>query len=123
VLLANPALTLGQPTGSIRRVSARTRSDALPVAGSGDRGPDGESDASQEAVSFEASLDNLESIVDRLEEGDLPLEAALAAFEEGVALTRRCAEKLEAAERRIEVLVQENANWVTRPFEDSEETE
>jgi exodeoxyribonuclease VII small subunit len=104
-------------------VSAHTRSDALPVAGSGDRGSDGESDASQEAVSFEASLDNLESIVDRLEEGDLPLEAALAAFEEGVALTRRCAEQLEAAERRIEVLVQENANWVTRPFEDSEETE
>ena len=61
--------------------------------------------------------------MDRLEEGDLPLEAALAAFEAGVALTRRCAARLEAAERRIEVLVQENANWVARPFEDSEETE
>ena len=116
-------MTLRRPTGSIRRVSGRTRSDALPVAGSGDGGPDGESDASREAVSFEASLVNLESIVDRLEEGDLPLEAALAAFEEGVALTRRCAEQLQSAERRIEVLVQENANWVARPFEESEETE
>ena len=123
MLLPDPALTLRQPTGSIPRVTARTRSNAAPVAGSGDGGADGESDASQEAVSFEASLDNLESIVDRLEEGDLPLEAALVAFEEGVALTRRCAERLQAAERRIELLVQENANWVTRPFEDSEETE
>jgi exodeoxyribonuclease VII small subunit len=108
-------------------VSARTRNDELSVAGSEDNGPDDEtetnSDASREAGSFESSLADLESIVDRLEQGDLSLEAALAAFEEGVALTRRCAAKLEAAERRIEVLVQQNANWVARPFEESEETE
>jgi len=103
-------------------MSARTRNDALPVAGSEDKGPAGGSDASREADSFEASLENLESIVDQLEEGDLPLEAALAAFEQGVALTRRCAERLEAAERRIEVLMKEGANWVARPFEESEET-
>jgi exodeoxyribonuclease VII small subunit len=114
-------------------MSSRTRNDALPVAGSDETGPDGESDAkadagqesreSQEAGSFESSLEELESIVDRLEEGDLPLEAALAAFEEGVALMRRCAERLEAAERRIEMLVQEGANWVARPFDESEETD
>jgi exonuclease VII small subunit len=44
-------------------------------------------------------------------------------FEEGVALTRRCAEQLGAAERRIEMLVREGANWGTRPFEESEETD
>ena len=42
--------------------------------------------------------------VDRLEGGELELEAALASFEQGVALTRRCAQQLEAAEERIELL-------------------
>jgi exonuclease VII small subunit len=44
-------------------------------------------------------------------------------FEEGVALTRGCAEQLGAAERRIELLVREGASWGTRPFEESEETD
>jgi exodeoxyribonuclease VII small subunit len=104
-------------------MSTRTRNDPLPVAGSGETGPRGESDAGREEGSFESSLERLESIVDRLEEGDLPLEDALALFEEGVALTRRCAEQLGAAERRIELLVREGASWGTRPFEESEETD
>jgi len=55
--------------------------------------------------SFESALERLEAIVDRLESGELPLEQALAAFEEGVTLSRRCTAELEAAERRIELLV------------------
>ena len=104
-------------------MSARTRNDAPPVAGSDDTGTDGDSGASQEEGSFESSLGKLESIVDRLEGGDLPLEAALAVFEEGVALTRRCAEQLRAAERRIELLVREGASWGARPFEEPGETD
>ena len=50
---------------------------------------------------FEASLASLETLVAKLESGDLELEAALAAFEEGVALARRCSSRLEAAELRI----------------------
>jgi exodeoxyribonuclease VII small subunit len=68
-------------------------------------------------LSFEASLERLEALVDRLEQGDLELEAALAAFEEGVALAKRCAGQLESAERRIEVLMREGEAWVARPFE------
>ena len=68
-------------------------------------------------LAFEGALERLEAIVDRLEGGDLELEGALAAFEEGVALTRHCAEQLERAERRIEVLVQEGERWAVRPFE------
>ena len=60
-----------------------------------------------EELPFEASLERLERIVDRLEAGDVELEAALAAFEEGVQLARRCAAQLEQAERRVEILVQE----------------
>ena len=79
------------------------------------------SDASDAAGSpeptFEEALQRLEALVDRLEEGDLELEAALAAFEEGVKLTRRCAGQLEAAERKIEVLVREGEKWSARPFD------
>jgi exodeoxyribonuclease VII small subunit len=76
------------------------------------------SPAPDEALSFEGALERLESIVDRLESGDLPLEEALAAFEEGVALSRRCAGELEAAERRIEVLVEQNGGLATEPFDE-----
>lgn len=67
--------------------------------------------------SFEQALERLESIVDRLEVGDLELESALASFEEGVKLTRRCAGELADAERRIEILVREGEKWISRPFE------
>ena len=53
---------------------------------------------------FESSLERLEEIVRRLEEGDLPLDESLRLFEEGVGLTRACAARLDEAERRIEVL-------------------
>ena len=61
--------------------------------------------------------------MDRLEEGDLELETALADFEEGVKLTRRCAGQLEDAERRVEVLVREGEKWISRPFSESEESD
>ncbi len=81
-----------------------------------------DADAS-DGTTFEEALQRLETIVDRLEEGDLELEAALAAFEDGVKLTRRCASQLEDAERRIEVLVREGERWIARPFAESMESE
>ncbi len=74
-------------------------------------------------LSFEDALGRLETLVDRLEQGDLELEEALTSFERGVALTRRCAGQLEDAERRIEILVKEGEKLLTRPFEPIEETE
>lgn len=53
---------------------------------------------------FEAAIAELESIVKKLEEGDLALEASLALYERGVELSRFCHTRLEAVERRIEVL-------------------
>ena len=75
------------------------------------------------APSFEDALAQLESIVDRLERGDLELEASLESFEQGVALARRCAGQIEDAEQRIEVLVREGERWITRPFEEPGEAE
>ena len=58
--------------------------------------------------SFEASLVALEKIVRELERGDLPLERSLELFEEGVRLSRECQERLNSAERRIELLLHDN---------------
>ena len=69
-----------------------------------------------DSLSFEAALERLEQTVSKLEEGDLPLEEALVLFESGVALSRRCNETLEAAERRIEILVADRDGNETEPF-------
>jgi exodeoxyribonuclease VII small subunit len=53
---------------------------------------------------FEAAIAELESIVRKLEEGDLTLESSLQLYERGVQLSRFCHARLEDAERRIEVL-------------------
>ena len=55
---------------------------------------------------FEASLAALEKIVRELERGEMPLEKSLELFERGVRLSRECQERLQEAERRIEVLLQ-----------------
>jgi exodeoxyribonuclease VII small subunit len=68
-------------------------------------------------IAFEAALAQLEEVVDRLEGGELDLEVALASFEQGVRLTRQCAEQLDTAERRIEVLMKEGDGLMVRPFE------
>lgn len=57
---------------------------------------------------FEASLAQLETIVRQLEAGDLPLEESLKLFEKGVALSRECRERLNEAERRIEILMKDS---------------
>ena len=59
-----------------------------------------------QSQNFESSLAALEKIVRELERGELPLEKSLELFERGVRLARECQERLQQAERRIEVLLQ-----------------
>jgi exodeoxyribonuclease VII small subunit len=54
---------------------------------------------------FERALAELESLVERLERGDLPLEDALKTFERGVELTRHCQTSLKAAQQKVEILL------------------
>jgi exodeoxyribonuclease VII small subunit len=58
-------------------------------------------------MSFEDAVANLEEIVTALETGNLPLHECLRHFEEAVALSRHCASQLEAAERQINILTEE----------------
>lgn len=55
---------------------------------------------------FESALKELEALVARLEEGDMSLEESLRSFERGIALTRSCQQALQAAEQKVETLVQ-----------------
>lgn len=69
--------------------------------------------------SFEDAIGRLGQIVEQLEHGDLPLEASLALFEEGVKLARVSQDRLDKVEKRIEELlgVTENGQPIVRPFE------
>jgi exodeoxyribonuclease VII small subunit len=74
--------------------------------------------AKQKQQTFESSLGKLEEIVTQLEDGDLSLEDSLKLFEDGVKLSRECQERLDQAERRIEVLLKDkNGNPTLQPIE------
>ena len=64
----------------------------------------GAGNSGKEIMPFEEALKKLETIVDSMEEGDLPLESLLAQFEEGTRLVRTCQSKLEEAELKIQKL-------------------
>jgi exodeoxyribonuclease VII small subunit len=74
---------------------------------------------SEDAPSFETSLEELQSIVRELEDGSLGLEAALARFEQGVRLLRSCHKILEQTEQKIEILTGTDPEGqpLTAPFE------
>jgi exodeoxyribonuclease VII small subunit len=59
----------------------------------------------EKKINLENSLANLESIVEELESGDLPLEKAMKKFEEGIKLTRGCQAALREAEQKVDILL------------------
>ena len=81
-------------------------------------GPEESETAPIAAMSFEEALAELESIVQRLERGQLDLEASIAAYERGTLLRQHCAEKLRQAQLRVEKLtLDREGNPKLRPFE------
>ena len=77
---------------------------------------------SEAEVTFEEALARLEEIADKLESGDLALEAAIALAEEGIRLSRTCEEQLTAAEGKIQQLVERMGTVELEPM-DSEEAD
>lgn len=65
---------------------------------------------------FEQNLSELERIIAQMEEGNLTLEASLEQFEKGVGLIKSCQKALQAAEQRVEILVQKNGGFHLEPF-------
>lgn len=67
---------------------------------------------------FEEAVAQLESIVEELESGDLPLDKAMKRFEEGVKLSKTCSDTLDEVESRVRILTGETDEGVTdAPFE------
>lgn len=76
--------------------------------------------ASAATFDFEQAMADLEAVVERLEQGDVPLEEALSSFEKGVALTRACQQALAAAEQKVELLLHgPGGTSEVVPFEDA----
>ncbi len=68
-------------------------------------------------ASFEESLKHLETIIGKLERGDLPLEESVRLFEEGVQLSNACKADLEAAEGKVQILLkQKDGSRKPEPF-------
>ena len=73
---------------------------------------------------FVDALQLLESLVEKLERGDLPLEDALTTFEEGVTLVRYLGQKLTEVEKRIEVLTRDQAGlFQLEPLAEEEDSQ
>ena len=70
---------------------------------------------------FEASLDKLEKLVEKMEGGDLSLEESLKVFEEGVKLTRECQQALTLAEQKVKMLTENNGEITNVDFEVNDE--
>ena len=71
----------------------------------------------KKSLNLEKSLADLETLVDELESGDLPLEKAMKKFEEGIKLTRQCQAALKEAEQKVEILVQSAGGEALEDFE------
>ena len=67
------------------------------------------SSATADGFTVEQSLERIETLVAKMEAGSLPLDEVIATFEEGIKLVRDCRKKLTAAEKRIQILVKDNA--------------
>jgi len=71
---------------------------------------------SSQIAEFEKSLDELERLVSRMEQGDLSLDDSLKSFERGIALYRNCQSALEQAELRVKQLLDPAAPENATPF-------
>ncbi|WP_139489316.1 exodeoxyribonuclease VII small subunit [Brevibacillus dissolubilis] len=65
---------------------------------------------------FEEAMQRLEEVLRQLEEGDIPLEASIALYQEGIKLSRYCGKKLDAIEAQVTQLLEEEGKMVEQPF-------
>ncbi|WP_354625619.1 exodeoxyribonuclease VII small subunit [Psychromonas sp. MME2] len=69
-----------------------------------------------ENMLYEEAITELQTIVNHLENGDLPLEDALKQFERGISLARSNSQKLQDAQQQVKILMQQDEQAVLQPF-------
>lgn len=74
----------------------------------------------EQELSFEEAIKQLEDIVLKLEEGDVPLEEALAFFQRGMTLSKICHDKLAHVEKQMAQMLQENGDWKPLQIQEDE---
>ena len=72
-------------------------------------------------LNFEQSIQQLETMVANLEQGELSLEESLAIFEQGIKLTRECQQQLATAEQKVSLLIGDNENMQLVDFDHSQQ--
>ncbi|AMX82946.1 exodeoxyribonuclease VII small subunit [Geobacillus subterraneus] len=72
----------------------------------------------EKEMTFEEAMKQLEAIVEKLEEGNVPLEEAIAFFQEGMKLSKLCHDKLQHVEKQLEYMLREDGELV--PFSPEE---
>lgn len=72
-------------------------------------------------MQFEEAMEKLEQIVNRLENEEVPLEEAIELFQEGMRLSKWCGGKLDQVEKKIDMLIEEEGQWVKREFDPPQE--
>jgi exodeoxyribonuclease VII small subunit len=75
----------------------------------------------KQGVDFEAALEELEGLVERMEEGALSLEESLKTYERGIELSRVCQKSLDAAEQRIQILTEKDGATEMQNFQAEDE--
>jgi exodeoxyribonuclease VII small subunit len=83
----------------------------------GDQSGKSEPAQAASAATYDALVARLEQVVEALERGDLALEQSVERFAEGIALARQAGQKLDEAERRVELLVKGAEGETTVPLE------
>ncbi|WP_017727019.1 exodeoxyribonuclease VII small subunit [Halalkalibacterium ligniniphilum] len=71
---------------------------------------------------FEEAMKQLEEVVEKLEEGDVPLEEAISMFQEGMALSKICHEKLETVEKQMDRILHEDGEIEETTFQEEEQS-
>lgn len=71
-------------------------------------------------INFEKTLAELETLVEKMEQGDLSLEESLQYFERGIVLTRNCQQALSEAEQKVKLLLEQNGKAELADFTDDE---
>jgi exodeoxyribonuclease VII small subunit len=76
--------------------------------------------SNEQKISFEEAMNKLEQIVDKLEEGDAPLEAAIAFYKEGMELSKLCHDKLKSVEEQLTQIITEDGRKQNFTIEEEE---
>lgn len=74
-----------------------------------------------DSPSFESSMQELESIVNKMEQGELPLEDALKQFERGIQLIRQSQKTLQEAEQKVQILLSQNGQETLADFNEGDD--